>query len=226
MNRLQLITGTALIGFSALTAQAAPGPADEMRKMRDPFPIDLAAAEARRAEHFARLDADGDGRVTAEEFAASRWHPRGGPGMHGKHGDRKFGAHGERRGDGNRHERRRERAEGTDPAADTAARAARREAMAARRAEHDGKLFAKLDTDGDGKLSASEFDTRKLRDAQRSIARSAMFERLDANGDGALTQDELPDPVGRLRALDADGDGQVTREEARAMRRGKPANGG
>lgn len=226
MKRLQLVTGTALIGFSALTAQAAPGPADEMCWMHDPFPIDLAAAEARRAEHFAELDADGDGRVTAEEFAASRWHPRGGPGMHGMYGDHRFAPHGEGHGDGTWRERRRERVEGTDRAADTAARAARREAMAARRAEQDGKLFAMLDTDGDGKLSASEFDTRKLRDAQRALARSAMFERLDANGDGVLTLDELPDPVSRLRALDADGDGQVTREEAKALRRGKSANGG
>jgi hypothetical protein len=37
-----------------------------------------------RAEHFARHDADGDGRVAAEEFAASRWNPHGEPGMRGK----------------------------------------------------------------------------------------------------------------------------------------------
>ena len=81
---------------------------------------------------------------------------------------------------------------------------------------HGGKRFEKLDTDGDGQVSQSEF-------------RSAAAERItaaDTDGDGAVTPEELKQHTKDKRAehqaafmarLDANGDGELSREEASRM---------
>jgi Ca2+-binding EF-hand superfamily protein len=83
------------------------------------------------------------------------------------------------------------------------------------------RLFQKMDTDGDGALSAAEGEA----------AAEKMFDRRDANGDGVLTEEEyLADKEGgrlsadqqqklddfrarRFAAMDKDGDGRVSAAE-------------
>lgn len=99
-----------------------------------------AAGEAR----FASLDADGDGRVSAEEFAAGRRGP----------GRAEAG-----RADGPRAEHRAERMQ-----------------------QVREQRFASLDADGDGYINRAEFDQQHL----------ARFNALDANGNAVIDADERP----------------------------------
>jgi Ca2+-binding EF-hand superfamily protein len=75
-----------------------------------------------------------------------------------------------------------------------------------------GPLFAALDTNRDGELSAEE-----IANSSKSLL------ALDRNRDGKLSRDELGPPPGRpgaeemlrrLKAADANGDGKLTKEEA------------
>ena len=83
------------------------------------------------------------------------------------------------------------------------------------------RLLQKMDTDGDGALSAAEGEA----------AAEKMLDRLDTNGDGILTKDEFTARKGsgrlstaqqqklddrrakRFAAMDKDGDGQVSAAE-------------
>ena len=56
-------------------------------------------------------------------------------------------------------------------------------------ADHTKAMVTKLDTDGDGLLSAAELLARPLAPPD--------FQRLDRNGDGTVTQDELAPPPPR-----------------------------
>lgn len=55
----------------------------------------------------------------------------------------------------------------------------------------DAKLFAKLDTDGDGQISKDEFSAAASKAGADSSVADAVFNKIDANGDGSVTQDEL-----------------------------------
>jgi hypothetical protein len=48
---------------------------------------------------------------------------------------------------------------------------------------HHGRFMARIDTDSDGKVTTQEF----------AAAGEAMFAKFDANGDGKLAQDEMPE---------------------------------
>jgi Ca2+-binding EF-hand superfamily protein len=137
------------------------------------------------AMRIAAADADGDGKITKEEFEQAR------------------GGHG---------------AAGGAPGID--------------------KLFERLDTNKDGKLTKDELPERPAdrimkadadgdgavtkeelqaaRDKMGGQMADKLFERFDANKDGKLTRDELPEKLAdRIMKADADGDGAVTKEEIR-----------
>lgn len=171
-----------------------------------------SAADADLREAFARMDLDGDGRVTLEEFAAPR------------HDAMLFV----------------ERAPEADGAAEVGPDATAPldapswtsddevtfglpldEAAARNLAERE---FATFDDDGDGAVDFAEFETR-----HRRIATEA-FAAMDADGDGRVSADEMGDHVvafapknddtavveitrDHFGDLDADGDGTVSEDE-------------
>jgi hypothetical protein len=53
------------------------------------------------------------------------------------------------------------------------------------------KLFTKLDTDGDGRISKAEFTGAADKAGADAAIADAVFNKIDANGDGAVSQDEL-----------------------------------
>ena len=53
------------------------------------------------------------------------------------------------------------------------------------------QLFAKLDADGDGKISKSEFETALGNAGVDQSSADALFGKLDANGDGSIDPSEL-----------------------------------
>jgi hypothetical protein len=52
-------------------------------------------------------------------------------------------------------------------------------------------LFASLDSDGDGKVSQSEFETALSSSGVDTSSADALFAKLDSNGDGSIDQSEL-----------------------------------
>jgi hypothetical protein len=58
-------------------------------------------------------------------------------------------------------------------------------------AQSPSSLFSKLDTDGDGQISKSEFENALGGASVETSSADALFAKLDANGDGSLSQSEL-----------------------------------
>jgi hypothetical protein len=78
-----------------------------------------------------------------------------------------------------------------------------------------GDRMARMDTDGDGKISPEE------REAAMKERVAKMRTRLDTNGDGKLTPDELANGKGRMKfedpaALDTNKDGDISADELEA----------
>jgi Ca2+-binding EF-hand superfamily protein len=154
---------------------------------------------------FARLDKNGDGKLTADELKGAR-------GDRADRGDRR--GRGDRAGRGINFERADAAKKGFLTLEDlTKLRSARFEAALKKR-------FERLDTNRDGKLTADEL----------AGERRELVIRADANKDGAVTFDEFAARSrqflvrrveAEFKAIDADGDGKLTKAEADAAR-GKP----
>lgn len=117
-----------------------------------------------------------------------------------------------------------------------------------RKAEHEARMFAKVDSDGSGGVNATELASM-LEHTGQSGDSAELLKKMDGNGDGSLSSDELsqgmrdlmPPPASTLdfaqsrgaandegdafKALDADGDGQLSRAEFDAGRPQRPAGG-
>jgi Ca2+-binding EF-hand superfamily protein len=112
-----------------------------------------------------------------------------------------------------------------------------------RKAEHEARLFAKVDSDGSGSVDATELAAMLAKGPQngQSTDSAALLKKMDSDGNGSLSQDELsqgmrdlmPPPASTLdfaqqrsaandddafASLDTDGDGQISRAEFDAAR--------
>lgn len=169
---------TAGLVLAAGSQQAEAAPDQDGR-----FPISVEELDGRRAEIFALVDSNGDGLVSAEEFAAAELPNR----SHARHqGRRGGGYHGE-----SSSEEIALRAEALEENlfltldADADGVISRSEfsmpvMREARKAAMKSRVFERADTDGDGYLSPDEFPPRRLA-------------TLDTNGDGQISADEWPD---------------------------------
>jgi Ca2+-binding EF-hand superfamily protein len=98
--------------------------------------------------------------------------------------------------------------------------------ISAEEIENASKALAKLDKDGNGKLTSDELRVVRPRpDADTLVA--GMLERSDKNGDGKISGDEITD---RMRAfaerVDTDDDGALTKEELKKYYSNGPGSGG
>lgn len=193
MNKLKLsLLGTAAAGIVA--AGVAWSHAHD-RAGGPEFPISIAEAEVRAQEAFARVDADGNGEISSAEFVAAEM-PRDHRRPWGKNaGHRRSGMH----GDGSR----------------KGAHAMQGEDREERNAEREAEFFEALDTDGNGQLSAAEFDRDHRVEVRKSLMKARAFAHLDSDANGVLSTSEFPGHLQRLKAMDADGNGEVSRDELR-----------
>lgn len=144
----------------------------------DRFPIDLNELQADAEQRFANADADNDGSLSAQEFAAMDMRRM----FAERHGRRGHRAGGERepgkleRGD------RSEQFEAADENGDGQLSEQEYEDLPnAVRAARQQRLFARLDENADGKLTPDELPSQ-----------AARLKRLDSNGDGKIDRDEMP----------------------------------
>ena len=118
-----------------------------------------------------------------------------------------------------------------------------------RKAEHEARMFAKVDSDGSGGVDATELASMLAHTGQSGDS-AELLKKMDADSDGSLSSDELSqgmrdlmpppastldfaqsrgaanDEVDAFADLDADGDGQLTRAEFAAGRPPGPPPGG
>ncbi len=79
-------------------------------------------------------------------------------------------------------------------------------------------IAARMDTDGDGQISAEE------RQAYAEAERAAILKRIDTDGDGEISHEERRAAAEAERAaiaatMDTDGDGEISAEERAAAGR-------
>jgi hypothetical protein len=93
------------------------------------------------------------------------------------------------------------------------------------------KAFARMDANGDGKLTREEFEASRLGGdragkpagdrAGQGQGIKKMFAKTDANGDGKISREEAPEQIaGRFDTIDSNGDGFLTPEEIQRVMRG------
>lgn len=179
-------TAAALLAVPALAVQQAPA--------RPGQALTLAELQTRAQARFARTDRDGDGFITREEIqaqAGGRVDPAERRARReqrqARRAERLARLDTDRDGTISRAERQAFRAARGGGERSDAQRAARQERRAERQASRGARpmrigerRFARLDADGDARVSFAEVAARLER----------RFQRIDSNGDGALTRDE------------------------------------
>lgn len=219
-----------IAGVATLTATAALADHHAGKRGWDQ-PMTRADVQARTAEHFAKVDTDGDGFVTEAEADAA--HAAMKTRMQARMREHRAsmfeladtdrnGALSQAEWDAwhdDRMARHRARAEARGVDTETLA-----ERQAKRALRHE-TMFAKLDSDADGQLSEAELKAMHAARAshrgkhaeRRAERRERRFVTADANGDGRVTLAEAQAPVlARFDRADTDGDGIVTPEERRS----------
>lgn len=85
-------------------------------------------------------------------------------------------------------------------------------------ADRGAKMFAEIDANKDGRLTAEEFKGHMAKHADKSIEQAV--EKLDANKDGFVDAAEF-DAAGKARfaKADRDGDGVLSEDEMRDARK-------
>ena len=80
--------------------------------------------------------------------------------------------------------------------------------------------FSKSDTDGDGQISADEFQAAKERMQQERIQKH--FERMDKDGNGTLSQEELQSKFQKyFEKCDKNSDDVLSKDELKQCHHGK-----
>ena len=180
MQNKDMLPAFAIAAALAVAAAAT----DVVAAQRDRFPIDLGELRAKAEQRFNAADADSDGLVTAEEFAAADLNAGFARVHHA----------------------------GKGRCADRVGRVEERERRARKwAAAGQEDVFGVADADADGQLSMQEF--KALPTAVRSLRQQRLFERFDANADGSLSLAEFPSRLMRLQTFDANADGYVSRDE-------------
>jgi Ca2+-binding EF-hand superfamily protein len=192
----------------------------------DRFPISVDALHAKSTEIFSRVDVDGDGLISFDEFAGHD------PKHRGRHSDRHRRGADYRGEEGERSSRHETAMSGyrTAMSGYRPAMSGYRPAMSGSKtamsgyetamsgyetamSQMDPALFESLDSNANGVIEASEFSSKALAEARASVMKQQTFARMDVNDDSVLTPEEFP--PSRLAGLDTDGDGEITREEMR-----------
>ena len=174
----------------------------------------MAQQADRSSKHFEHMlkkwDANGDGRISLDEYlaaASARFQQIDTQNTGSVSADQIANSP-------NAHERIERRAEGLVQHLDSAGKGyvTQDEFVAAAKAR-----FAKLDRNGDGKLTPDELETPrgdKALSDKRAQFGERRFEKLDANRDGVVTLNEyLAAATSKFKELDVAGNGHVTAEE-------------
>lgn len=207
MNKLiaAAALGTALIAGPSVAQDAAPKPRPDLLALADADKDGTVTKDellASVATHFKKVDANGDGKITAEERKAGRDGPRGHMGRRGGHRMR-GGPDADRDGAVTLAEqqaqavRRFDWVDGNkDGKVDQAERAAMRDKMTAMRGPGGpggpGRgMHVNPDTNGDGVVTLEESQAQTKR----------RFDLVDANKDGKIDQAERAAVRGKMMAM-------------------------